>query len=104
MLFVATANSLDTIQPALLDRMEIIDLHGYSVEEKTQIGKKYLIPKQRKAHGLKGTQFKLSDAAIVSIIEQYTRESGVRSLDKKIAAVARFVAKKIASEEEVKKV
>jgi len=102
-LFVATANSLDTIQPALLDRMEIIDLHGYSVEEKTQIGKKYLIPKQRKAHGLKGTQFKLSDAAIVSIIEQYTRESGVRSLDKKIAAVARFVAKKIASEEEVKK-
>ena len=102
-LFVATANSLDTIQPALLDRMEIIDLHGYSVEEKTQIGKKYLIPKQRKAHGLKGTQFKLSDAAIVSIIEQYTRESGVRSLDKKIASVARFVAKKIASEEEVKK-
>jgi len=102
-LFVATANSLDTIQPALLDRMEIIDLHGYSVEEKTQIGKKYLIPKQRKAHGLKGTQFKLSDAAIVSIIEQYTRESGVRSLDKKIAAVARFIAKKIASEEEVKK-
>ncbi|MGC6414208.1 MAG: endopeptidase La [Bacteroidia bacterium] len=102
-LFVATANSLDTIQPALLDRMEIIDLHGYSVEEKTQIGKKYLIPKQRKAHGLKGTQFKLSDAAIVSIIEQYTRESGVRSLDKKIASVARFVAKKIASDEEVKK-
>ncbi len=102
-LFVATANSLDTIQPALLDRMEIIDLHGYSIEEKVQIGKKYLIPKQRKAHGLKGAQLKLSDTAIVSIIEQYTRESGVRSLDKKIAAVARFIAKKIASEEEYKK-
>ncbi len=102
-LFVATANSIDTIQPALLDRMEIIDLHGYSIEEKVQIGKKYLIPKQRKAHGLKGAQLKLSDTAIVSIIEQYTRESGVRSLDKKIAAVARFIAKKIASEEEYKK-
>ena len=92
-LFVATANNLDTIQPALLDRMEIIEIHGYSIEEKIEIAKKYLIPKQRKAHGLKTTQFKVSDKALEIIIEQYTRESGVRSLDKRVAALARSVAK-----------
>ncbi len=102
-LFVATANSLDSIQPALLDRMEIIEIQGYSLEEKIQIAKKYLIPKQRKAHGLKSTQFKVSDKALEVLIEQYTRESGVRSLDKRIASLARSVAKSVAMEEEVKK-
>ena len=102
-LFVATANSLDTIQPALLDRMEIIDLHGYSVEEKMQIAKTYLIPKQRKAHGLKGSQFKISDSGLQLIIEQYTRESGVRGLEKKIASLARASAKQEASGEVYKK-
>lgn len=103
-LFVATANSLDSIQPALLDRMEIIEVSGYSMEEKLQIGKKYLVPKQRKAHGLTGKQFKVSDAGISYIIENYTRESGVRGLDKKIAALARSTAKSIASSDEQIKV
>ncbi len=103
-LFVATANSLDTIQPALLDRMEIIDINGYSLEEKIEIAKKYLIPKQRKAHGLKSSQFKINDEAVELIVEQYTRESGVRGLDKKIASLARFNAKLVAAEESFKKV
>jgi ATP-dependent Lon protease len=102
-LFVATANNLDTIQPALLDRMEIIEIHGYSIEEKIEIAKKYLVPKQRKAHGLKTNQFKVPDKALEVIIEQYTRESGVRSLDKRIAALARSVAKSIALDEPLKK-
>jgi len=102
-LFVATANNLDTIQPALLDRMEIIEIHGYSIEEKIEIAKKYLVSKQRKAHGLKANQFKITDKALELIIEQYTRESGVRSLDKRIASLARFMAKSIAMEEPVKK-
>lgn len=101
-LFVATANSLDSIQPALLDRMEIIEISGYSLEEKIQIAKKYLIPKQRTAHGLKAKQFKVNDAALEMIVEQYTRESGVRGLDKKIATLARFAAKSIAMEESYK--
>jgi ATP-dependent Lon protease len=83
--------------------MEIIEIQGYSLEEKVQIAKKYLIPKQRKAHGLKSTQFKVSDKALEVLIEQYTRESGVRSLDKRIASLARSVAKSVAMEEEVKK-
>jgi ATP-dependent Lon protease len=87
----------------LLDRMEIIEIHGYSIEEKIEIAKKYLIPKQRKAHGLKSTQFKVSDKALEIIIEQYTRESGVRSLDKRVAALARSVAKSIALDEPLKK-
>ena len=102
-LFVATANNLDTIQPALLDRMEIIEIHGYSIEEKIEIAKKYLVSKQRKAHGLKANQFKVTDKALELIIEQYTRESGVRSLDKRIASLARFMAKSIAMEEPIKK-
>lgn len=103
-LFVATANSLDTIQPALLDRMEIIDINGYSLEEKIEIAKKYLIPKQRKAHGLKVSQFKINDEAVELVVEQYTRESGVRGLDKKIASLARFNAKLVAAEESFKKI
>lgn len=102
-LFVATANNLDTIQPALLDRMEIIDISGYSLEEKIEIAKKYLIPKQRKAHGLKANDFKVTDKALEIVVEQYTRESGVRGLDKKIAALARSAAKCLAMGEKYAK-
>ena len=100
-MFVATANSLDTIQPALLDRMEIIEISGYTVEEKIQIAQKYLIPKQRLMHGLKATQFKLSDTVLEHVIEEYTRESGVRNLEKKIASLVRHNAMRIASKETV---
>ncbi|MCO6495328.1 MAG: endopeptidase La, partial [Bacteroidetes bacterium] len=88
-MFIATANSLDSIQPALLDRMEIIEINGYTVEEKIEIAKKYLIPKQRKLHGLKATELKIQDKILEKLIEEYTRESGVRGLDKKIASLAR---------------
>lgn len=100
-MFIATANSLDQIQPALLDRMEIIEISGYTLEEKVQIAKKYLLPKQREAHGLKPAQFKLTDSVIEKIIEEYTRESGVRALEKRIAAIARSVAKDIVIGEKV---
>ncbi|MEM8895554.1 MAG: S16 family serine protease, partial [Bacteroidota bacterium] len=99
-LFIATANSLDSIQPALRDRMEIIDLTGYTLEEKTEIAKKHLIPKQREEHGLKSSQVSFDKKAIVKVIEGYTRESGVRNLERKIGAVVRNVAKSIAMEEE----
>jgi ATP-dependent Lon protease len=92
-LFIATANSLDTIQPALLDRMEIIEITGYTTEEKIQIAHKYLLPKQLENHGLKAKDLKLSDNIMEHIITHYTRESGVRGLDKQIAAVVRYVAK-----------
>jgi len=98
-LFIATANSLDTIHPALRDRMEIIDIAGYTVEEKLQIAKKYLIPKQRKDHGLKTKDLSIDDKALLRIIEGYTRESGVRNLEQKIGALVRKVAKSIAMEE-----
>lgn len=94
-MFIATANRLDTVQPALLDRMEIIEINGYTLEEKVQIAKKYLIPKQRKEHGLKANQFKLADACIEKVIDEYTRESGVRGLEKKIASLARRRAKDV---------
>ena len=100
-MFVATANRLDTIQPALLDRMEIIEINGYTQEEKIQIAKKYLVPKQRKEHGLKANQFKLSDAVLAKVIDQYTRESGVRGLEKKIASLARYRAKQIVGKEKI---
>jgi ATP-dependent Lon protease len=99
-MFIATANSLNTIQPALLDRMEIIDISGYSTEEKVQIAKRHLIPKQREDHGLKASQVKLSDTVIKKIIMEYTRESGVRSLNRQLAGVMRNIAKKVAMEEE----
>ena len=92
-MFIATANSLETIQPALLDRMEIIDLSGYTVEEKVEIGKKHLLPKQVKAHGITKEDLKISPKVMSLIIEEYTRESGVRALDKKIASLARNIAK-----------
>ena len=95
-LFIATANNLDAINPALLDRMEVIDISGYTVEEKTQIAKQHLIPKQLKEHGVKKNQIKLSDELIEAIADNYTRESGVRNLEKKIAQVIRSVAKSIA--------
>ena len=99
-LFIATANSLSTIQPALLDRMEIIEITGYSTEEKIEIAKKHLVPKQRKEHGLDAKKVKLSMPVLRDIVENYTRESGVRSLDRQIAGVMRSVAKKVAMEED----
>lgn len=97
-LFVATANRLDTIQPALRDRMEIIDISGYTVEEKIGIAKKHLLPKQKKEHGLKASQVKLSDKSIEKVVDEYTRESGVRTLDKRLAKICRWQAKEIVYE------
>ncbi|MFC5624423.1 endopeptidase La [Algoriphagus winogradskyi] len=99
-LFIATANSLDTIQPALRDRMEIIEVTGYTQEEKVEIAKRHLVPKQRKEHGLKAKQITFDKAALVKLIEDYTRESGVRSLERAIGKVVRNIAKSIAMEEE----
>src|ERR1700748_2356856 len=98
-MFIATANSLSTIQPALLDRMEIIDVNGYTIEEKIEIAKQHLVPKQREAHGLKAKDVAIKPDVIEKVIEDYTRESGVRSLEKKIGSVVRGVAKNIAMEE-----
>jgi ATP-dependent Lon protease len=98
-LFIATANSLETIQPALRDRMEIIDITGYTLEEKIQIAKKHVIPKQITEHGLTNKDLKFDTKAIQKLINDYTRESGVRSLERKIAAVVRNVAKAKAMEE-----
>lgn len=99
-LFVATANSLSTIQPALLDRMEIIEINGYSLEEKIEIAKRHLIPKQREEHGLSGKHVRLNSGVLSAIISGYTRESGVRSLNRRIAGVMRRVAKMVAMEED----
>lgn len=98
-LFIATANSLDTIQPALRDRMEIIHVSGYTLEEKVEIAKKHLIPKQRKEHGLKASDISFDKSAITKLANDYTRESGVRNLERKIAAVIRSIAKSVAMEE-----
>ena len=92
-MFVATANSLSTIQPALRDRMEIIEINGYTIEEKVQIAKKHLFPKQLNLHGLEKDSFKLSDKILEKIIDGYTRESGVRTLEKMISKMIRNVAK-----------
>lgn len=97
-LFVATANDLNSIQPALRDRLEIIHLNGYAVEEKLQIAKKHLIPKQKAAHGLENKSIRFSNSVIEKIIQDYTRESGVRELDRKIAAILRYCAKEVAME------
>jgi ATP-dependent Lon protease len=98
-LFIATANSLSTIQPALLDRMEIIEVAGYSLEEKVEIAKRHLVPEQRKEHGLKPAQVKISDKALMAVIQSYTAESGVRSLNREIGSIMRSVAKKVAMED-----
>jgi ATP-dependent Lon protease len=95
-LFIATANDINNIQPALRDRLEIIDLSGYAVEEKIEIAKRHLIPKQKEAHGLKETSFKISDAILEKVIKDYTRESGVRELDRHLASVMRYEAKELA--------
>jgi ATP-dependent Lon protease len=100
-LFIATANSLSDIQPALRDRLEIIQLTGYSTEEKIEIAKRHLIPKQKEMHGLKSVSMRFSDKVINKIIQDYTRESGVRELDRKMAAVMRSVAKQVAMEDKV---
>jgi len=99
-LFIATANSLDTIQPALRDRMEIIEVTGYTIEEKIEIAKRHLIPKQKKEHGLKPGDFKFDKSSIQFLIEGYTRESGVRNLERVVGSVVRSVAKSIAMEED----
>ena len=98
-LFIATANSLDTIPRPLLDRMELIEMTGYLQEEKEEIAKRHLIPKELNNHGLKASQLKLKKGIISAIIDGYTRESGVRGLEKRIAAVCRKVVTKIALEE-----
>jgi ATP-dependent Lon protease len=95
-LFVATANDIGHIQPALRDRIEIIDLSGYAIEEKVEIAKRHLIPKQKEAHGLKGLPLKLSDKNLSKIISDYTRESGVRELDRQLASIMRYEAKEFA--------
>lgn len=98
-MFIATANTLGTVHPALRDRMEVIDLSGYLVEEKIQIAKKHLIPKQMDEHGLKRNQLRFSKRVIELIIENYTREAGVRSLERQIARIIRNKAKSIAMNE-----
>ena len=99
-LFITTANNVENIQPALKDRMEMINVSGYLAEEKVEIAKHYLVPKQLEEHGLEKSQLKFDKGAIVKIIDKYTRESGVRGLEKQIAKVARVTAKKIALEQE----
>lgn len=98
-LFIATANSLGDIQGPLRDRMEIIEVNGYTVEEKIEIGKKHLIPKQLAAHGLNSKQFEIEKAALEQVVVSYTNESGVRGLDKQLAKLVRSRAKQIANEE-----
>ena len=98
-LFITTANSISPIRPALLDRMEVINVTGYLAEEKMEIAKKFLIPKQMEEHGLKKGSFKIDKGALEAIISQYTHESGVRGLEKQIAKIARVTAKKVALEE-----
>ena len=95
-LFITTANNVENIQPALKDRMEMINVSGYLAEEKYEIAKNYLVPKQIEEHGLDKSQLKIDKAAIVKIIDEYTHESGVRGLEKQIAKIARVTAKKIA--------
>lgn len=99
-MFIATCNSLNTIQPALRDRMEIINVTGYTIEEKIEIAKRHLLPKQLKEHGLTKDDLKIGKAQLEKIVEGYTRESGVRALEKQIAKVVRYGAKSIAMEEE----
>ncbi|HEX6428041.1 MAG TPA: endopeptidase La [Niastella sp.] len=104
-LFIATANDINNIQPALRDRLEIINLSGYAVEEKVQIAKRHLVPKQKEAHGLnKSIDFKIGDPVLQKIIQDYTRESGVRELDRYLASIMRYEAKEYALKEKVKSI
>jgi len=97
-LFIATANTLSTVSPALRDRMETIEITGYLVEEKLEIAKRHLLPKQLENHGVKLDQLSISNSVMEKLIEKYTRESGVRELDKRLAKIVRVTAKNIASE------
>ncbi|MFT4023723.1 MAG: endopeptidase La [Flavihumibacter sp.] len=101
-LFIATANNVNNIQPALRDRLEIIDLSGYAIEEKVEIAKRHLVPKQKEAHGLGNQHFRISDKVLEKIIEEYTRESGVRELDRQLASIMRYLAKELAMENKLK--
>ncbi|HEY8397799.1 MAG TPA: endopeptidase La [Flavihumibacter sp.] len=101
-LFIATANNLNNIQPALRDRLEIIELSGYAVEEKVQIAKRHLVPKQKEAHGLAKVSIRISDKILEKVIEDYTRESGVRELDRQLAAIMRALAKEYAMTNKVR--
>jgi ATP-dependent Lon protease len=102
-MFIATANAVGDIQPALRDRMELIEVNGYAIEEKVEIAQKHLLPKQLSEHGLKKGDLKLSKKILEKLISGYTRESGVRNLQKQLAKVARSVAIKKASEQEFEK-
>jgi ATP-dependent Lon protease len=101
-LFIATANNLQNMHPALRDRLEIIELSGYAVEEKIEIAKRHLIPKQQEAHGLKNTKLKIGEKVLEKIIQDYTRESGVRELDRQLASIMRYQAKQLALKGKVK--
>src|SRR5438105_6127081 len=103
-LFIATANDINNIQPALRDRLEIINLSGYAVEEKVQIAKRHLVPKQKEAHGLKEVNFKIGDKVLAKIIQDYTRESGVRELDRQLASIMRYEAKELAMKGKMKSI
>ena len=102
-LFITTANGIGTIQPALKDRMEMINVSGYLAEEKLEIAHKYLVPKQLTEHGLRADELSISDAALQEIVDKYTHESGVRGLEKQIAKIARVTAKKMALEQDFPK-
>ncbi|RYY55353.1 MAG: endopeptidase La [Chitinophagaceae bacterium] len=95
-LFIATANNIQNIQPALRDRLEIIDLSGYAVEEKVEIAKRHLVPREKELHGLKNSPFKIPEKTLERMIQDYTRESGVRELDRQLASIMRFQAKELA--------
>ncbi len=101
-LFIATANNISNIQPALRDRLEVIDLSGYAVEEKIEIAKRHLMPKEKEMHGLKENSFKISDAVLQKVIEDYTRESGVRELNRQLASIMRYQAKELVLREKLK--
>ncbi len=99
-LFIATANNISAIHPALRDRMEMIEVSGYLMEEKVEIAKKHLIPKQKEEHGIEKDKLNIGVSSIKTIIQEYTRESGVRSLDKTLAKICRNIARKIVTEED----
>ena len=101
-LFIATANNIQNIQPALRDRLEIIDLSGYAVEEKVEIARRHLVPKQKELHGLSATPLRITDKVLERIIQDYTRESGVRELDRQLAALMRNQAKQLALKGRIK--